>query len=831
MHSIKKSITLMLMKVGLIKRTVFALIGAIAFLLIPQLATQAQAEEMYIFAYDKDQAGIIKEAIRSGNPAGLRNATIHAVGWGKQGQKYDFLLANGSEGYNKNTKIAKYRGEINCYGSGDESDQIMETHWFDVDIQLSENFDSKEKFTGKIVASTLTAIGRNCAPDGLSGRGGEKNIQILNATKGDVLDRFKARVGQRNSNDSNDSNDSGASPEEEAQNACTTEGGFGWVVCGLIKVFSEFVGFVETKLIAPMFEVDPLSFNTSSSDNPQYAAWNVMRSLANVFFVIVFMVVIFGNLFSIQAYNAKKILPKLIVAAILIQMSYVLMAAAIDVTNILGKGLRDIVVEIMPNIRYEAAGEAKIIGGFVMFGAATLITIALTAQIAAVGVFAAALPMVIGIAAVMLTLVLRQVLLVLLVLSAPIAIAAMALPNTENLFRKWMDLFIRLLLMYPLIILLFAAGRIAAISALSVNSTVVVQSIGPIVAMLCLALPLLAVPFTFSWAGGMMKKIGEVTTKAGSKASKGIQGSDWNKDRIEDRKNRALRAYNPNITGFSPKARWQNKIAGGGFLWNSAKARNRVGTAQNKLFDQDQKAVERQFENDTARSSFPQKKSLLTAIASGTAKGYRADAASRKFAIKKLAQYRDYETIRSMLAAPGGQQLYGDAVNSAYGDIDSAAPDITRGSGGFEALSSIKPGDFGDLDPTTIERYARGDNMGSGETLEQRHANIGAIFDSISSSPGLRSNFNRRALGTLKELADRGELGQHSSHIAGHMQYVSGSSALPAHADPSTRRDQAGVEYKRPDAYITGAPTAPGSGSGPTRPGSNTSGGTVTFTS
>ena len=261
-----------------------------------------------------------------------------------------------------------------------------------------------------------------------------------------------------------------------------------------------------------MFETKPLSFNTSQVDNPQYAAWNATRAIANIFFVLIFIVVIFANLFGLEAYNVKKILPKLVVAAVLIQASYFFMAAAIDVTNILGRGLREIMSSIIPDIQYQGGVSDQ----FVTLGAGALIAAALASKVAAVGIISAALPLAIGILAVMITLVLRQTLIVLVILTAPIAIAAMILPNTERFFRSWANTFIKLLLMYPMIIFLFAAGRLAAYATLSSNSSLG-GALSPIIAMLCMALPLIAVPFTFSWAGGLMQKFSSGVFKGGAK--------------------------------------------------------------------------------------------------------------------------------------------------------------------------------------------------------------------------------------------------------------------------------------------------------------------------
>ena len=70
-----------------------------------------------------------------------------------------------------------------------------------------------------------------------------------------------------------------------------------------------------------MFTTDSVS-----AQNVPYEGWNTFRDIANVIFVILLMVVIFSQLtgVGIDNYGIKKILPKLIIAAILINLSYLI---------------------------------------------------------------------------------------------------------------------------------------------------------------------------------------------------------------------------------------------------------------------------------------------------------------------------------------------------------------------------------------------------------------------------------------------------------------------------------------------------------------------------
>ena len=59
---------------------------------------------------------------------------------------------------------------------------------------------------------------------------------------------------------------------------------------------------------------------------------------------------------------------------------------------------------------------------------------------------------------------LRQAVVALLIMVAPLAIVAYILPNVDDMFKKWKKLFIRMLTFYPLFSLLFGASSLAGMA-------------------------------------------------------------------------------------------------------------------------------------------------------------------------------------------------------------------------------------------------------------------------------------------------------------------------------------------------------------------------------
>ena len=312
--------------------------------------------------------------------------------------------------------------------------------------------------------------------------------------------------------------------EGDNETATTCElGGIGWIICPLATEASKIVdsayGFV-----ARLLTVAPL-LTTGQSGNI-YAAWQIMRNFANVAFVIGFMLIIFSQLtsFGLNNYGVKKMLPRLIVAAILVNVSYWICAIAVDISNILGASLNG----LMQGLTLEGGGNAALptgansaqiggaeTGGWVgvtalVLGSATLLYVGLSALLPAL------LAVILAILTVVLVLTVRQALIVLLVVISPLAFVAYLLPNTESLFKKWMALFKTMLLMYPIIALLFGASAVASSILLSTpaESTdpesndalyqIAMQIMGAAIAIIPLALT----PIIMKTAGSVLGRVG-----------------------------------------------------------------------------------------------------------------------------------------------------------------------------------------------------------------------------------------------------------------------------------------------------------------------------------
>lgn len=321
---------------------------------------------------------------------------------------------------------------------------------------------------------------------------------------------------------------------ETSGSSCPIEG-IGWMVCPLLNALG---GVSDAMLgwISSILTLKPLSVTTQAGDDSaQYTAWNSIRNIANVVLVIGFIIIIFSQLtgIGVSNYGVKKTLPRLIIVAILINLSFYVMALAIDLTNIIGTGIGSLFSAITPDMAAAGFSVENIVGSFLTGSTLVLAGATISAGVIASGAIPLsalalmAFPIVataaLGLFAAFATLFIRNALIVVLVVISPLAIAAYLLPNTQNLFTRWRKLFVSMLVLFPMAALLFAGAKFAAY--VSVASE---QPLSALVALFIMAAPLGMLPFLIRSSNSLLSniggKLGNLARSARNPLNKSVSG-------------------------------------------------------------------------------------------------------------------------------------------------------------------------------------------------------------------------------------------------------------------------------------------------------------------
>lgn len=305
----------------------------------------------------------------------------------------------------------------------------------------------------------------------------------------------------------------GGSADSEA-NTCQLEGGMGWILCPLMNTVASLTDAAWDTFLKDMLIVPALSTET---DAPLFKAWVVMRNIANVLFVAAFLYIIFSQVTSIgiSNYGIKKMLPRLIMGAILVNTSYWLAAAAVDVSNVVGLGAYNIITNLAPEVG--GGGEARtdwqdavatvlMVGGVAtIIGAATVFPFLIGAAFLVFGVF--------------LTLAFRHAVLLILIVAAPIAAVAYMMPNTDKISKSWWGLFKLLLALFPLMGFVLGASSLASVVIQDVASgsgdSDSAMPLMSVIALFTQAAGILALPFLLKATGGALNRLGVGTPLKG----------------------------------------------------------------------------------------------------------------------------------------------------------------------------------------------------------------------------------------------------------------------------------------------------------------------------
>lgn len=329
--------------------------------------------------------------------------------------------------------------------------------------------------------------------------------------------------------DTSEKKDEDGEPEKSCSDGLIS---LGWLICPSMSL-AGLMADAGYNSVSMFLDISPDIFK----DNPELGgakqAWNFFRDIANVVFVLLFLWVIFSQISNVGVsnYGIKKILPKLILGAILINLSFYICQLAVDLSNILGYALKGVLEGA--SLRAEPS----------KIGAVDTFVALFTRGIALVGtaLFAfltVSIPMIIwvlvSLAVAFLILVLRQAAVILLIAISPIAFAAWLLPNTESLFKKWVSAFKGLLVVFPVVALMYGSGKLAGAVLSHSSSGIIMQ----FVALCAPIVPLIATPFVIKSSLNSLGSIGAKISNNGlmNFPSNNLKDNVMNKSRFADAK-------------------------------------------------------------------------------------------------------------------------------------------------------------------------------------------------------------------------------------------------------------------------------------------------------
>lgn len=299
----------------------------------------------------------------------------------------------------------------------------------------------------------------------------------------------------------------GGDGEFAEANTCGVDSG--WFICPIVETTAKITDGLYDSIISQFVRVPPISTDTST-DNGMYQGWKSFRNIANVAFIIAFMVIIYSQVTSagISNYGIKKLLPRLIIAALLVNVSYWISAIAVDLSNIAGASISEFLGSIDAQMSIQNVPTWTDLTTLILSLGAVAAGIAGIALAPELGLSLIGLvaPLMIGallaILAAVVVLILRQAAIIILVILSPLAFVAMLLPNTEKWFTKWRQWFLSFLLLYPAVAVLFGGAQIAGQVLANAQTSGIATLLAYASALFVTAAPLFLIPFMIRQYGG-----------------------------------------------------------------------------------------------------------------------------------------------------------------------------------------------------------------------------------------------------------------------------------------------------------------------------------------
>ncbi len=294
--------------------------------------------------------------------------------------------------------------------------------------------------------------------------------------------------------------------------------GLRWILCPMFisgsKAIGILNGLIQNALYTPTDQIFGTVNNANNGKASLQEAFNTFRNIAISMLVIAGLVMVFSQAAGLEIFSAhtiRKALPRIVIAAIGMALAWPILLFVITFFNDLGGWVSQIIITAA---HVQTGSDANISAS----GIANAFTVVTALLVAGAVYGTAGLMSIVGTVLLALfvgfiVLAIRQLVILLCVLLAPIAIAASVLPGTEKLWKFWRDTLIGALVMFPIIMGFLAAGAaMASIAAAAGAASAANGDNGSNVAWDLMAIlvyfaPYFLLPFSFRLASGLMGNI------------------------------------------------------------------------------------------------------------------------------------------------------------------------------------------------------------------------------------------------------------------------------------------------------------------------------------
>ena len=257
--------------------------------------------------------------------------------------------------------------------------------------------------------------------------------------------------------------------KDDADKTCRTESGIiGVFLCPMVELLGNGVTTLYESVVEKWLNIEPELFSHGAGDAGEltFEAWETARDLANLLLVFLLITVIISQItgYGVSNYGVKKGLPKILIGGALINLSYYLCQAAIDLSNILGNGIGGFMENAANDFEVVSSGASGsvVAAGLLGIGVAVIAFLLINALNPALFIvlLGGLLSALLAVFILAITLGVRKAAAIIVVIASPVAFICYAIPGLKSIYDRWIKLFKVILITYPLASLVVYGGAL-----------------------------------------------------------------------------------------------------------------------------------------------------------------------------------------------------------------------------------------------------------------------------------------------------------------------------------------------------------------------------------
>jgi len=182
-------------------------------------------------------------------------------------------------------------------------------------------------------------------------------------------------------------------------------------------------------------------------------AWGIVRDICNMFFILILLAIAFGTILGLESYHAKRLLPWLVIAIILVNFSMMICGIIVDFSQILmigflsplsGQSLAKVLLNGLKINSYGSVAAGTSFKSLKGSGLGDVFLKTFLSLVTLIGVLVILFVLLI-------MLVIRLVAIWILVTLSPLVFVAQILPATQQYAKKWWNEFLKYVMFGPAI--------------------------------------------------------------------------------------------------------------------------------------------------------------------------------------------------------------------------------------------------------------------------------------------------------------------------------------------------------------------------------------------